>query len=220
MYDCSAKSSFLHSICNGEPTSLSAQVFRSLAASDVSSTSIIKQCKFLDSVLCSEFSKEFLKNPEVSIRDLKNCILEADFSRSLIAANDHASQSYVAEVANSNAWLRFWDNALDHGVEGTRASLTLLRTLCATLFSDRQCPMDSCDHVIPEATPLCDHLLSHHVSSETEFITPMDLTALVISIASDSDSIASDSDSDPFSVVLSHGSKLAKALHFYHTCML
>ena len=98
----------------GEPTSLSAQAFRSLAASGVRSTSIIKQCKFLDSVLCSEFTEEFLKNPDISVRDLKNLILEADSSRSLIAANDHA-------------WLKFWGNALDHGVEDTRASVTLLK---------------------------------------------------------------------------------------------
>lgn len=48
---------------------------------------------------------------------------------------DATYQSYVAEVANSNAWLKFWDNALEYGVEGTRASLTLLRALCATAFS-------------------------------------------------------------------------------------
>ena len=61
--------------------------------------------------------------------------------------------------------------------------------------------MDSCDHVIPEATPLCDHLLSHHVSSESEVITP---ATLVISIASDSDSIASHSANNAFIDLLNH----------------
>ena len=75
-------------------------------------------------------------------------------------------------MANSNAWLKFWDNAQDHSVEGIHASLTLLKTLCATVFSVRQCPMDSRDHVIPEDY---DHLLSHHVSSWTEVITLADL---------------------------------------------
>ena len=37
------KLSFLFQVCNGESTSLSTQVFRSLAVSDVSSMSIVKQ---------------------------------------------------------------------------------------------------------------------------------------------------------------------------------
>ena len=82
------------------------------------------------------------------------------------------------------------------------------------IFSDRQCPMDMLFLKVHHFVTI---YLSHHVSSETELT---DLITLVISIESDSDSIACDSDSDPFSVILSHGSKLAKALHFYHTYML
>ena len=88
----------------------------------------------------------------------------------------------------------------------------LLRAWCATVFSDTQCPMDSYDHVIPEATPLCDHFLSHHVSSESEVIIPTDI-ALVISVASDQDFIASDSDSDPFSATVPNSA-------FHHTHVL
>ena len=32
--------------------------------------------------------------------------------------------------------------ALDHGVNGTRAGLALLKLLSLTVFSDRRCPMD------------------------------------------------------------------------------
>ena len=42
------KLSFLFRICNGGSTSLSTQVFRTIAVSDVTSTSIVKQCHFLD----------------------------------------------------------------------------------------------------------------------------------------------------------------------------
>lgn len=119
---------------------------------------------------------------------MKHRILDADFSRSLEAARDHVSQCYVAEVANSNAWVKFRDiNALDYGVDGTRASLVILRILCATIFSDRQCPMDSCECILPEGTPLCDHLLNHYVFSQpgAVVITLSKLTTLIISIASD-----------------------------------
>ena len=134
MRGCCAINSYLHSIYNGETTNLSVRVFRTLAASDVKSISIYKQCEFLDSILHSEFTEEFLKNPNLSLRDLKKRIMYADFSRSLEVAFNHASQYYVAEIAKSNAWLKFWDKSLDYGVDGTRASLAILRILCATAF--------------------------------------------------------------------------------------
>ena len=69
---------------------------------------------------------------------------------------------------------------------------------------------DNYEYILPEATPLCDHLLNHHVFSQpgAEVITPSNLTTLIISNASDSDS-------EQFSTILSHGSIISKALHFY-----
>ena len=54
------KLSFLLRVCNGETTSLGTQVFRNIAASDVTSMTIIKQCYFLDSILETEFTNEVL----------------------------------------------------------------------------------------------------------------------------------------------------------------
>ena len=56
------KFSFLCCVQNGEPYSLSTQVFRTLAATDVYSISVIKQCKFLDEVLGTNFTEELLSN--------------------------------------------------------------------------------------------------------------------------------------------------------------
>ena len=50
------KLSFLDNVYNGDSKSLSTQAFRSLAASDVMSMSIVKQCQFLDQVQGTEFT--------------------------------------------------------------------------------------------------------------------------------------------------------------------
>lgn len=72
-----------------------------------------------------------------------------------------------------------------------------------------QCPMDSCEYILPEATPLCDHLVNHHVFFQpgAEVITPLNLTTLIISNGSDSDS-------ERLSTILSQSSIISKVLHF------
>ena len=44
-------------VCNRESSSLSTQVFRSIAVSDVTSMSIVKQCYLLDSILGTQCTK-------------------------------------------------------------------------------------------------------------------------------------------------------------------
>ena len=61
------KLSFLYCVKNGESSSLSTQVFRTLAATDVHSISVIKQCKFLDEVLGTNFTEELMSNPHLSL---------------------------------------------------------------------------------------------------------------------------------------------------------
>ena len=77
------KLSFLICVCRGKSTSLSTQVFRSIAVSDVTSMSIVKQCHFLDSILDTQFTNDVLNNSELSSRDLKKRIIEADRLKSL-----------------------------------------------------------------------------------------------------------------------------------------
>ena len=66
-----SKLSFLHRIYHVQNTSLSSQVFNSIAASDVMSMSLVKQCKFLEAKLGTEFTNEVLSQSELSLRDLK-----------------------------------------------------------------------------------------------------------------------------------------------------
>ena len=53
-----------------------------------------------------------------------------------------------------HGWMKLWDNALDHGLNGTRAGLAIPMLLSQTVFSDRRCPVDDCEHIIPEGTPI------------------------------------------------------------------
>ena len=72
------KLSFLIPVCRGKSTSLSTQVFRSIAVSDMISMSIVEQYHFLNSILDTQFTNEVLNNPVLSSKDLKKWIIEAD----------------------------------------------------------------------------------------------------------------------------------------------
>ena len=170
------KLSFLFRVCNGGSTSLSTQVFRTIAVSDVTSMSIVKQCHFLDSILGTKFTNEVLSvNSEVSLRDLKKRILEADRLRTIEKSDGHPSLFYVLRIAKENKWMKFWDVALEHGYDGTKASLSILKLLCLTVFSDRNCPMHDCPYIVPQDMPLCEHFMGCHTdfdsSTSPDFIT-------------------------------------------------
>ena len=92
------KLSFLHSVYNGDSDSLSTQAFRSLAASDVMSMSIVKQSQFL----------EMLCNPRLSIVALKKHIIEADRQNTIDTAENHPLQRFIAQIARNNLWMKFW----------------------------------------------------------------------------------------------------------------
>jgi len=89
------KLSFLLKILNSE-NSLSARVFCSLAASDVEALHLIRQCRFLESSLNTNFTTRILSfHQEISFSALKKEIFEVDFSLLLSEASNHASQHYV-----------------------------------------------------------------------------------------------------------------------------
>ena len=83
--------------------------------------SIVKQCKFLEEKLDSNsnFTDEVLSQSPVQIRDLKKRILGHDRERTLILSEKHPSLQHPLSIAKQKAWMKFWDTALDHGVNGT-----------------------------------------------------------------------------------------------------
>ena len=198
------KLSFLLRVCNGETTSLSTQVFRNIAMSDLTSMSIVKQCHFLDSILETDFTNEVLNNPELCTRDLKKRVVEADRLKIVKRSKDHPSLCYILSVAEENRWLKFWDVALEHGYDGSKASLAILKSLCLTVFSDRRCPILDCSYTVPKDTPLCEHFLDCHTDFDPS-ITPDYITDCILS---------STSNSEHFMSLISLGLSLLKHLPF------
>jgi len=159
------KLGFLLKILNSE-NSLSARVFRSLAASDVEGLQLIRQCRFLESSLNTNFTTRILSShQEISFSALKKEIFEVDFSLLLSEASNHASQRYVQAVAASSisSWPKVWDSALEKGAFGTSCSLALLRLLSLHTYSDNKCPVPNCSYVVGEDS-LCSHFLADHTT--------------------------------------------------------
>ena len=100
------------------------------------------------------------------MRSLRKHILRIDGINTLSSSEGHPSLSYPLKSARKHGWMRLWDTALDHGVNGTRAGLALLKLLSLMVFSDRRCPMDDCVYVVPEVTPLCVHFIECHTGLE------------------------------------------------------
>ena len=111
-----SKLCFLHRVCHGQNSSLASQVFNAIAVTDITSMRLVKQCKFLDSVIGAEFTEDILTQPDLLLRSLKERILKAD---KLIIFEDSASLKYVLKIAKENAWMKYWDTALKHGIDGT-----------------------------------------------------------------------------------------------------
>ena len=198
------KLSFLSHVCNGDSTSLRTQVFRSIAASDASSMNIVRQCHFLDSVLGSEFTDEVLNEPNLGLRNLKKRVIDADSKRVEEKSKDHPSLLYILRVAKENLWLKFWDVALEHGLDGLKSSMALLKVLNLTLLRDRQYPVSNCAHTVPQDSPLCEHLFECHTDVHPS-VTPAFVTDNIIS---------STSNPEHFLTLIPLGLSLLKALPF------
>ena len=81
--------------------------------------------------------------------------------------------------------MKFWDIALEYGANGTKSALTVLKLLSMTLFGQRICPVDECDYVVPENTPLCAHFIQNHVINLPAGSTPDFFVDLIVSIGND-----------------------------------
>ena len=161
-----SKLTFLLKISKGD-NSLSARIYRSLAASDIESILLVRQCRFLESTYKTNFTSAVITSPDtVSPSQLKHDILDLDFSELFSEAASHPSQCFVQAVAASSegSWLKVWDAALERGPSGTSSTLALLRLLSLHAFSDRKCPVPDCSHITDEKDSLCTHFLDSHTS--------------------------------------------------------
>ena len=141
-------------------------MFCSLAVSDVKALHLIRQCRFLESSLNTNFTTRILSSyQDISFAHLKKEILELDFSLLLSEASNHASQQYVQAVAASpiSSWPKVMDLALEKGAFGTSCSLALLRLLSLHTLSDNKCPVPNCSFIVGEDSP-CTHFLADHTT--------------------------------------------------------
>ena len=105
-----AKLAFLHRVCKDEDY-LCNRVYSALAATDVESISLAKQCCLLELPFKTNFTDEVLNNSFGSLRSLKERILKVGHSYLLDQMKDHPSQKLVMEVAQKVGWMKIWDSA-------------------------------------------------------------------------------------------------------------
>ena len=157
------KLNFLLKVITGD-LSLCARSFRSLAVSDVESLLLVRQCRFLESTLDSDFTTSVLTSPNsVSLSLIKRNILQLDLSILLSDAASHPSQIHVHKIASSQegSWPKLWDLALERGVFGTTCIQAVLKLLSLHLHSKNTCPVPDCNISLDTNSP-CTHFLSHH----------------------------------------------------------
>ena len=147
---------------------------------------LVKQCKFLESSTRAEFTEKVLTQPGLSLRNLKEWILKADRLKILEDFDGHPFLKYVLKITKDNAWMKYWDTALEHGVDGTRSSLSILKLLCLSVLGDRCCPVSNCTYVLPEEFSLCEHCLRCHTDLPVQ-ITSDSLSTTITSIVTDTD---------------------------------
>ena len=109
--------------------------FRSLAADDVESLVLVKQCRFLEVEYGSSFTSDIISNVNnISYTRIKKVILEKDISLLFNDSESHPSQHLIHCIATSPncSWPKIWDHALDKGAFGTSCTLAY----CCPLFTD------------------------------------------------------------------------------------
>ena len=140
------------------------ECFRSIAADDVESLALVKQCRFLEAAYGSSYTSDVISNPDfVSYTQIKKDILEKDISLLLSESETHPSQLLVHSIASSPdcSWPQIWDHALDKGAFGTTCSLAILRLFSLHVFSDNNCPYSGCSHTVTNSEVVAHFLSSH-----------------------------------------------------------
>ena len=155
------KLSFLLKVIRGD-LSLSARVFRSLAASDVESLIIIRQCRFLESALNSNFTSTILTSSEdISLPSMKNEILQP------LTTAVQCCFSPIPEICTSCCFQSRGKLIEDMGFGsrersfGTTCTQAVLRALSLHSLSDNTCPVPNCSFTLGSESP-CAHFLSAH----------------------------------------------------------
>ena len=108
--------------------------------------SLVKQCKFLEPKLGAEFTSEVLSQPDLSLKDLKERVVKVDRMRTLEMSENHLSLQFALKIAKENSpwWMKLWDVALKHSLEGTRSFLSSNCSAWLSLQTDSALLVTAC----------------------------------------------------------------------------
>ena len=112
---------FLLKIIKNDDT-LSSCIFHALAAFEVESLHLVRQCHFLESPFQTNLTSTVLLTPdETSSYQLKKEIINRDWLSLLSEAAFHPFQCHIQAVAANpdGSWPKVWDTALNKGAFGT-----------------------------------------------------------------------------------------------------
>ena len=176
-----SKLAFLLKLLQGVD-SLSSQVFQSLAASDVESIQLVRQCRFLESCHGSNLTTNILLDPtSFSTQTIKKHITHQDYLRLSKEASLLPHLKYIMDVASEEcSWLKVWDLALDRGPLSTSCVIALVKLLGLRAFSNN-CPFGSCE-------PVTEHLGTHFLSTHTDLFA-VNLEDCVLALKNNSNTI-------------------------------
>ena len=172
------KLSYLTRVFVADNDKLSSQILKSFAERDISNLSIVEQCRYLEGVYGTDFTGEILDS-RLSRRDLQKAILAADKAFRLKDCDTHQSLKHITGpgIPSELSWLKIWDMALDHGVRGTKAALSLFSALSRPFFGNRLCP--HCAQPIDQESTYLEHLVESH--SELQLGTMEEITEALAS---------------------------------------
>ena len=135
------KLTFLAKLLEKSDGGLSGQVFRTLASHDVYEVSLVQQCHSLEQLIGTNYLQLCLRNPSEAcsiIKEAKTDILAKDWECTVRQTNSHPSLAIVsASDEISSTWNAIWDEALEHGIRGTKLMQHLFNALSKPVFGDR-----------------------------------------------------------------------------------
>ena len=166
---------YLKRVLSSDNDKLSSEVLKFFASRDISTLTIVEQCRYLEGVYETDFTAEVLTTT-VSKRELQKRILATDKEYRLKLYHTHQSLKHIIAAPS---WLKIWDMALDHGARGTKAAVCFFSSLSRPLFGDRLCP--HCNLSIPQDFSYLEHLVETH--HELQLGTVNELTDMTISAA-------------------------------------
>ena len=108
-------------------------------------------------------------NPEnrLSLKTVKEPLQYADCDRTWTQVS---SREYLTALSRDIHWLRLWDEARDHGIQGARSIISILRVITMPVFSDDfSCSMCGLKGCLP-ASHITEAHLGCHLNDLLDFL--------------------------------------------------